>query len=151
MRGLTLYQPWAADVAEGRKRYETRGHRTSYQGVLAIHAGVNRSFLPKTAEWLFMRPRAGAVLVPARPAFSLGAIVAVCWLERCVPSETIRASLGEQELDVGDWSDGRYGWELHDVRALQEPILLKGMQGLWPVDPMSVEQITEQVGLPKNW
>ena len=48
-----------------------------------------------------MRPRTGAVLVPERPAYSLGAIVAVCWLERCVPTEAVRESLDDTELDVG--------------------------------------------------
>ena len=60
-----------------------------------------------------MRPRTGAVLVPERPAYSLGAIVAVCWLERCVPTEAVRESLDDTELDVGDWSDGRHGWVFH--------------------------------------
>ena len=113
MRGMTLYQPWAADVAEGRKRYETRGHRTSYRGVLAIHAGVNRSFLPTTGEWMFMRPRTGAVLVPEPPGVLARRYRGGLLAETVRPDRAVRESLDDTELDVGDWSDGRYGWVFH--------------------------------------
>ena len=150
MRGLTLYQPWAADVAEGRKRHETRGYPSSCQGVLAIHAGRERRYVPATVQWLFMRPdrRKGAVLVKERPAYSLGAVVAVCWLARSVRVESIRDTLDAVEIQAGDWSDGRWGWELQDVRALPAPVLVKGMQGLWRVDPEVAAQIEAQVGIP---
>ena len=45
MRGLTIYQPWATDIAEGRKEHETRGHSPSYRGPLLIHAGKVKRYL----------------------------------------------------------------------------------------------------------
>lgn len=35
------------------------------------------------------------------------------------------------ELLFGDWTPGRYAWELANVQMLTEPILAKGKQGLW--------------------
>ncbi|GIP57835.1 hypothetical protein J15TS10_16490 [Paenibacillus woosongensis] len=35
------------------------------------------------------------------------------------------------EYAFGDYGHGRYAWEMTDVRLLEEPVLAKGMQGLW--------------------
>ena len=37
----------------------------------------------------------------------------------------------EKELALGDWTPGRYAWELANVKILPEPIPAKGKQGLW--------------------
>ncbi len=37
----------------------------------------------------------------------------------------------EQELALGDWTPGRYAWELANVKMLPQPIPIKGKQGLW--------------------
>jgi hypothetical protein len=35
------------------------------------------------------------------------------------------------EYKFGDFSAGRYAWDLHNPVLLPEPILAKGKQGLW--------------------
>lgn len=37
----------------------------------------------------------------------------------------------DQELAFGDWTPGRYAWELANVKILPKPIPVKGKQGLW--------------------
>jgi hypothetical protein len=37
----------------------------------------------------------------------------------------------EQEMMFGDWTPGRYAWELTNVKILSEPILAKGKQRFW--------------------
>ncbi len=37
----------------------------------------------------------------------------------------------EQEIIFGDWTPGRYAWEIANVKMLPDPISVKGMQGLW--------------------
>lgn len=37
----------------------------------------------------------------------------------------------EQEIMFGDWTPGRYAWELANVKMLPEPIPAKGKQRLW--------------------
>ncbi|MFT9078078.1 hypothetical protein [Ethanoligenens sp.] len=36
-----------------------------------------------------------------------------------------------QEILFGDWTPGRYAWEIANAQMLPEPISAKGMQGLW--------------------
>jgi hypothetical protein len=35
------------------------------------------------------------------------------------------------ELYFGDWTPGRYAWELANVKILEKPTPAKGKQGLW--------------------
>lgn len=37
----------------------------------------------------------------------------------------------EKEFALGDWTPGRYAWELANVKILPKPIPAKGKQGLW--------------------
>ncbi len=37
----------------------------------------------------------------------------------------------EQEIVFGDWTPGRYAWEIVNIKMLPKPIPAKGMQGLW--------------------
>lgn len=37
----------------------------------------------------------------------------------------------EQEMSFGDWTPGRYAWELANVKILPKPIPAKGQQRLW--------------------
>lgn len=37
----------------------------------------------------------------------------------------------DKEIALGDWTPGRYAWELANVKILPEPIPAKGKQGLW--------------------
>lgn len=39
----------------------------------------------------------------------------------------------DKELLFGDWTPGRYAWEIANVKLLSEPLPMKGMQGLWTV------------------
>ena len=38
MRAVSLWQPWASLIADGRKKVETRHWPMHYRGPLAIHA-----------------------------------------------------------------------------------------------------------------
>ena len=118
MKGLTLYQPWASHVAEGRKLWETRGWATRYRGLLAIHAGKSREFIgPMT------NVPTGAVLALAR-----------VWCSR--PTELVKVS--DEERELGDYTPGRYAWGLTDVMKLCEPVLVKGSRMLWTL-PREIE------------
>ena len=120
MRGLTIHQPFANFIADGKKQYETRSWRPSYIGQVAIHAGK------------YQEP-AGYYGWEIEGPF--GAIIAVGWLIFCHRAEDIRDSLPQNELAVGDYRDGRYALELVEVVKLAQPVPLRGYQGLWNVPP----------------
>ena len=123
MRGLTIHQPYANHIADGEKRYETRSWFTSYRGPLAIHASKNRV----QAEYSGI----------ARDG-PFGAIVAVgrlvCCYETSYLTEWCENEIAD-EMDIGDFTPGRYAWKIADVEKLGKPIPCRGYQRLWRLPP----------------
>lgn len=86
------------------------------------------------------------------------AIVAVAMLKECLPTDdtyddegylfdaTARASVPgaddadtrirvpDNDLLTGNFSEGRFGWMLTNVKPLKQPVAARGKQGLWDVD-----------------
>lgn len=150
MFALTVYQPWASLIAVGAKVYETRGWQTGFRGRLAIHAGKSV-------------PEVGMALMSREPFFSLlrkggafrggsglptGAIVAVADVVACVRTEKFRDAVDGNERALGDWSGGRFAWELSNVIALAEPVRCRGLQGLWRVGGEATFQVERQLLVP---
>jgi len=121
LTAITLQQPWASLIAQGKKHYETRDWSTDYRGQIAIHAG-KKFHNDKSLISLLEIP---AAEVP------LGAVVAIAQLTDCILMDEefiLKQSSFEQYL--GLWEVGRYAWKLENVRAI-EPISATGKQGLW--------------------
>ena len=66
--------------------------------------------------------------------------MAVVTLVRCRPVEAVVRDLSDTERALGDYTPGRFAWELMHVRALPEPVVCRGAQGLWRV-PADVEVV----------
>lgn len=151
MKAITIIQPWSTLIALGEKRFETRSWVTSYRGPLAIHAAkkVDREACER-------EPIKSTLAKHGYTADNLpiGAVLAVVNLTECCRVERLGdwgadkqpvklhypkgkvliwagALKNNKEFFFGDYSDGRYTWELTDVRRLPEPITAKGQQGLW--------------------
>lgn len=144
MKVITVIQPWATLIAIGEKKFETRSWATKHRGPLAIHAGkkIDR-------EACMQEPIRSVLIKHGYTAKNLptGVIVATTKINDCLkvsrPSgengsvwlEGLRAigwgGAKGQEYYFGDYSDGRYAWELTDVQQLMEPIPAKGQQGFW--------------------
>lgn len=114
MKALTVRQPWASYIAEGRKRYETRSKPTRHRGPLAIHAGKNTEIMAQK----------GLTGLP------LGAVVCTVQLVACHRTEDLQ-DISEEERSMGDFSPGRYAWDLRVVEVFDQPIPARGNQGLW--------------------
>lgn len=57
-------------------------------------------------------------------------------VDRVYPPCCDRGGVGRNlELAAGDWSPGRYAWELGDVQVLDDPPLAVGRQRLWKWEP----------------
>jgi len=91
-----------------------------------------------------------------------GAIVAVCRLFDCVPTEevsrigwsrwqypatddAIQWHMTDQERAFGDYSAGRWAWLLSNIRALPDPVPAKGMLGLWAMDDATEAAVMRQL------
>ncbi|GGF73161.1 hypothetical protein GCM10010912_17950 [Paenibacillus albidus] len=137
MKAITIIQPWATLIAVLEKRFETRGWSTKHRGPLAIHAGK------KIDKAACQQPEIKAEL--ARHGYTAdnlptGAVLATATMMFPHHVEEDNGSIAVlsddslvqgDEIWFGDFSKGRYAWELADVKQLPEPIPARGMQGLW--------------------
>lgn len=132
MKALSLWQPWASAIAVGAKTIETRSWWTPYRGALAIHAAkTDNAELREFFTW-----DACQSLRRHYPTFDdlpFGAIVATCRLVECLKTTDIDG-LTTQERALGDYTAGRYGWVLAEIRMLPLPIPARGAQQLWEWD-----------------
>lgn len=123
---------------------ETRSWPTKYRGPIAIHAGkkVDREACER-------EPIKSALAAQGYTADNLptGAVVAIADFLDCLKvtangykNEALaqRGALLENgksvignEYEFGWYEEGRFAWELTDVRQLPEPIPAIGRQGLW--------------------
>lgn len=156
LKAVTLYQPWASAAALGFKWIETRSWRTSYRGKLGIHAGLTTAAVgapvwDAAADHVVM---GGGSFYPL--GFPNGVLLATCELLDCVPIVGEDRGVGRvvqnddglhlwpekcvvDDPDIsdqepwGDFTPGRWAWLLGDVELLEEPVPMRGRQGLWTV------------------
>lgn len=148
MRALTLHEPYASLVAEGYKLYETRPRcpKSMVGQRIAIHAGkkmltlAEMQALPEEVVD-FVSDKGGIRELP------YGAIVASATLvrvhvvieqainnQRALVQETYPPTYRIRHIKTdpyGDFSQGRYIWELGDISKVDEPIPMRGFQGFW--------------------
>lgn len=137
MKAITIIQPWATLIALGEKKFETRSWRTHYRGPIAIHAGKK---VDEEACWDDSIRNVLDEHGYTAGNLPTGAIIATATLNRCLKSVdtwTDGYELENNELiyspeyEFGDFTPGRYAWEMTNVQQLPEPIPAKGQQGFW--------------------
>lgn len=138
MRAITVRQPWATLLALGEKRYETRSWKTILRGPIAIHAGqqVDKEALQNeyVEEAL---DRHGYLTIADLPR---GSIVAIANLTNCLQVTEVLQSgcmlenghqVSDPEWTFGDFTVGRYAWQMDIIQRLETPIAAKGKLGIW--------------------
>ena len=119
MRALSLWQPWASLIYDGRKTIETRSWEMLYRGPLAIHAAKR---IEKDACMKFgYRFGVGPGVIPS------GAILCIVNIVDCVRFPNPKAPPD----DYGDFSEGRFGFLMEMIEKFDAPIPARGMQGIW--------------------
>ena len=131
MKAISLWQPWASAIVAGLKRVETRSWATSYRGPLIIHAAKKW-----TGDLRFAAEDLRNEFSDLPLALPLGCALGVCQLvDVRYMTKSYIGTVPPQERAFGDWYPGRYAWVLERVVAFDEPVPLKGRQGLWvPTD-----------------
>ena len=140
MRCLSLTQPYASLVVMDEKSYETRSWKPSKNMMdkikgkpVAIHAGK------KLPTWMISLPKTS---IFARSLYDfyrnvddlpLGAIVGTVEILGFVQTEKIVEYISPKEFAFGDYSAGRWAWNLWNPRMLKTPIPCNGMLSLWEV------------------
>ena len=154
MRAISMWQPWASAAVRGSKIIETRHWATDYRGPLAIHAAKRKivgELVSYSCMWNWngaLGTKMGAGYEAFVQSLAFGAIVGVVNLVDCRRSESF--TLGElgtprrpegaethhynwTEIQLGDFSPGRFGWVFENARMLKEPIPYKGTQNFFNV------------------
>lgn len=152
MKGLSITQPWASLIALGQKVIETRSWSTAYRGPVLIHASKG---FPTECQRLCWRDPFAEVLIGGgfdrAEQLPRGSIVAVARLAHVLPTSVfdnpwqLSFKVSGAEYAFGDFSDGRYGWVLQDVRPLTTPVPCKGSLGLWAVPADVLAAVSAQL------
>lgn len=127
MKVLSLIEPWATLIKEGKKVIETRSWKTSYRGELYIHASgkkIKRSD-PHTQELLNLIPNVN---------MGYGHIICKCKLVDCIYMDQEfldKIQKDTQEFLCGEYNVGRYAWILEDIEPLEKPIPARGHLNIW--------------------
>lgn len=141
MKVISLHNPWACLMAGEEKTVETRGWKIEHEGWLAIHA--SKGFDPEEKELCQEQPFADALHKSGyhtlREIMATGGHV-ICIVElyaiELMTLESIekQRKANEKEIHFGAWEPGRYAWRTRNVKRLDPPVPLRGMQKLftWP-------------------
>lgn len=130
-KALTLTQPCATLVVLGEKLWETRSWRTKYRGPLAIHAAKT---YPRSAKRLAENNPYYVTTLGKYPItwLPLGAIIGTVELVEIERVEAVvGVVIGHKEEAFGDYSPGRWAWQLANPVVFDEPIPWRGALGLW--------------------
>ena len=154
MYALTLWQPWATLIAEGIKVFETRSWKPPKNLIgqrIAIHAAKKKptreeidNYPPAIrremeklhcfTKWWETIPY-GAIIATTRITsfFYVQEVVdASVRVKGLRTDETHECTHDYLDIDMfGDYSPGRYAWQLSGVSKEVEPIPAKGVRGLW--------------------
>jgi hypothetical protein len=134
MKALSLYNPWGILIPLGAKTYETRSWQTSYRGPVAIHVAKHFGAAERTLFSQSPFKECLAVGGYHQPAdLPRGVFVAIADLVDIIPTEKIASQLSDRERAFGDYTPGRYAWQLKLIRPLH-PWPGRGQQGLWQLD-----------------
>lgn len=144
MKAITIIQPFATLIALREKGFETRGWATKHRGAIAIHAGKKIDRMACEREPIKSTLAKHGYTSDNLPTGTVVAVanLAECWeVSRCLRGGLVLEKdggnamredpVGKKEEAFGWYDDGRYAWELTDVRRLPNPIPAKGQQGLW--------------------
>ncbi len=128
MKVLSLIEPYATLIKDGKKRIETRSWKTSYRGELYIHASLTKISKESRENKELMNLLKDSNL-------NYGSIICKCKLVDCIEMtkeyvEDMKKN-NHQEYICGEYAKGRYAWILDNIEILENPIKAKGHLSIW--------------------
>ena len=161
IKALSLWQPWASlcvlpqitiplpdedhPFTAAFKEFETRSWKTSYRGVLLVHAAkrwqTDQAFYLTGNEYAEAALRgAGYQATRSTTTMPLGALIGAVELTACYRTEQFdglpegaAGAVSGHQRSVGDWSPGRYAWSFQRPQLFPEPVPYRGRQQLFDV------------------
>lgn len=129
---ISIRQPWAELILQGRKTIEVRSWDTDYRGPLWLHTGKHAD--PDL-------DRRFGITSPARGAF-VGRIT----LESISPIDKARwESWRSAHLDPGRYEPGLLAWILSTPERLTTPVAAPGKLKIYKVDDVLTKQLSARL------
>lgn len=137
MRVISVWQPYASLLVHGHKLVETRGFPAP-KALIGQRIGI--------ASTKIVRPEQRAAMkdpVFARYYFETnlprdieelpnGYLLGTVLLHSCEPiTEEDLEDVTEEEKLYGWWQEGRYAWRVREPESFDEPVPVRGAQGIW--------------------
>ena len=122
MKTLSIRQPWAELILQGRKAIELRTWQTNYRGRIAIHASQT------------VREEACLTYGVDPTSVVRGALVGTVELVDILTlDERDWEALRDQHLSLHNFPGPTFGWRLEDPQRLPQPIPMRGRMSLFNV------------------
>lgn len=123
MKALSIRQPWAELILQGRKTIELRTWSTTHRGALALHAAQKME--TENCETYDLDPE----------TLTRGALIGRVDLVDVVElDEAQYEALRDEHLSLKAWPGGLYAWRFSHPTRLHEPITMSGKQGLFTIE-----------------
>src|SRR4030095_1701433 len=144
IKAISLWEPWASLIAEGHKTVETRSWPINHEGELLICASKNGLSKKEKASFIasFHGKPEYKILMELKE--NPGMAVAIVEVTGCASMDYFKAlnkDLYKDQEAWGDFLNGRFAWIFEDIRKIQTPFPVKGMQGFFNV------QLPDQINL----
>lgn len=146
IKAISLHQPWASLIAMGLKKYETRSWSTNYRGTLLICAAKKTSIYQQLTHYYFLT-KYQQILTQTDNYLDWvdlprGCAIALVNLTDCIRmTQAFIKEQSEAEIDTGDWREGRFAWQLDNIRRIVPAIPIVGKQGLFNAEVELPEQL----------
>lgn len=159
MKVISIWQPFASLIVEGCKVFETRGW-SAPASVIGTRIGIasTKNILPDQRKHcedeLFQKFYATTGMAPWQdlPRGMLLGTVEIDSVE--LMTEELMDEVSLEEQSYGWWSPGNFAWRLTKPVKLDEPIPIRGMQGLFEwkgkLPDVGGKQIQEDEGSSKE-
>ena len=154
MMALVLYEPWASLMSIGAKLNETRPRPWAFKGDVAICSAKLcwKNEVPDYAipalTWLWkfrdQFPGYHANIHDLYLSLPFGSVLCVVEKTECVPTSRFKICaeallpnrpITQQELELGDYTPGRFAYTTTNCRRLKMPVPVIGRQGFFSLPP----------------
>ncbi len=127
---LSIRQPWAELIMQGRKTLEIRTWKTNYRGCIWIHTGLHVDDTLDARFGLHDLFRGGLIgSVELRAIEPVDELAWEAWRDR--------------HLDFGPFRHGFFAWVLANPKRLRSPVRTSGRTGLYPIEPQVLSRLNE--------
>ena len=126
MKAITILEPWATLICEGKKTVETRNWETDYRGKILIH--TSKRNMPDLYYEQYLMENF------VEHEIHRGCIIGEVELVDIIPfNEALKKILSENRIVdfVTVERNSHYAWILKSAKLYEQPIPAKGSLGLW--------------------